>query len=187
MSLETGLEALKEEKYEEAVQLLESFCLSCPPSQVKAYIQAEMGLVKAYHHTGKYQKAIAICHKLANNKNVKVSQWAKQSLSMLYTPDGLEKLKEKGREALKQKRYEDAIKAFRAYCRSSIETTSPEYQQVQMWLVNAYKGNRQFEQASVVCDKLAESSDLMTQDWAKQEILAIKAAMSKRNATTPEI
>ena len=93
MSLQAGLEALKEGRHRDAVQILKDFSQYYTQPGSKDYIQAQMALVKAYHLAGETEKAIAIAQELAKNENSQVSNWAKQSLVSLTgikTPETIE-------------------------------------------------------------------------------------------------
>lgn len=84
MSLESGLAALKQERYKEAVQLLENFCHNCFDTRATEYMKAQMGLVKAYGGSGQTDRAIALCHELvATTENAQVRTWAEQALQTL--------------------------------------------------------------------------------------------------------
>jgi len=83
MSLQAGLEALKERRHRDAVQILKDFSQYYSQRGSKDYIQAQMALVKAYHLAGETEKAIAIAQELTKNENSQVSKWAKQSLVSL--------------------------------------------------------------------------------------------------------
>jgi Zn-dependent protease with chaperone function len=86
MSLQAGLEAVKQKRFQEAIELLEAFCLTCPDFQSKDYLSAQMGLVKAYQRTGQLEKAIATSRGLAASDNLQVSDWAQQTLQSLTYP-----------------------------------------------------------------------------------------------------
>ena len=83
MSLQTGLEALKQGRPQEAVQILENFCQYKATPGSKDYLQAQMILVKAYYRAGETQKASALCQKLANSQNSQLRSWAKKTLNSL--------------------------------------------------------------------------------------------------------
>ncbi|AOX04021.1 peptidase M48 [Moorena producens PAL-8-15-08-1] len=90
MSLENGLNALKQKRYAEAVQWLEDYCQYCQNSlgelsdhHSQEYSQAQAALVKAYSGNGENKKAIALCRKLENHPNSQVSNWAKKCLTTL--------------------------------------------------------------------------------------------------------
>jgi hypothetical protein len=80
MSLQAGLEALKQGNHREAVQLLKEFCQYYTQEGSKDHIQAQIGLVRGYHRLGETEQAIAVCQTLATNKNSQVSSWATQAL-----------------------------------------------------------------------------------------------------------
>ena len=69
MSLQSGLDALKQKHYQEAVKLLEQFCRDCVDGRVNAsgesdssdYLSAQMWLMKAYQGTGEIEKAKILC------------------------------------------------------------------------------------------------------------------------------
>jgi Zn-dependent protease with chaperone function len=81
--LQAGLEALKQQRYAEAVHLLESFCRNVENSQSKEYAQAQMSLVKAYQQNGQLTQAIALCQQLTSHENLQVQTWGQQALSSL--------------------------------------------------------------------------------------------------------
>ncbi|HEY9637836.1 MAG TPA: M48 family metalloprotease [Coleofasciculaceae cyanobacterium] len=83
MSLQAGLEALKEGRYRDAVQILKDFCQYYTQPGSKDYLRAQMGLVKAYHRLDDTEQAIALTQKLATNDNPQISSWAKQALQTL--------------------------------------------------------------------------------------------------------
>lgn len=76
MSLQAGLEALKQGQYQQAVEYLEQCCRDSTDTQ--ELLQAQMGLVKAYPKIGEYQKATAICQQLMTNSHDQVREWAEQ-------------------------------------------------------------------------------------------------------------
>lgn len=83
MSLQAGLEALKQGRYQDAVDFLEQFCLSCSDSRSKEYVQAQMSLVKAYHQLGQTDRAIALCHQLLASELPQARNWAEQTLEAI--------------------------------------------------------------------------------------------------------
>lgn len=83
MSLQAGIEAIKQKRYQEAINLLEKFCGQCLDDRSEDYLRGRMWLVAAYQKTNQNQKAIALCQQLSNSSNPKVSQWAKQTLESL--------------------------------------------------------------------------------------------------------
>ncbi|HEY9872339.1 MAG TPA: M48 family metalloprotease [Candidatus Obscuribacterales bacterium] len=83
MSLQAGLDALKQGRNQEAAQSLEEFCRSGVDSRSKEYLQAQMGLVKAYQRLGQTDKAIALCNHLAISEHSQVRDWAQQAINSL--------------------------------------------------------------------------------------------------------
>jgi Zn-dependent protease with chaperone function len=80
MSLQAGLEALKEGRHRDAIQILNDFSQYYSEPGSKEYLQAQMALVKAYHGAGDTEEAIALAQALSNHENPKVSNWAKEIL-----------------------------------------------------------------------------------------------------------
>src|SRR5919202_386455 len=85
MSLQAGLNAINEGRYRDAVQLLKDFCQYYSQRGSKEYVQAQMGLAKAYHRLGETEPAIAIAQELSIHKNPQISNWAIQVLTSLTT------------------------------------------------------------------------------------------------------
>ena len=83
MSLQAGLDALNEGRYRDAVQMLKDFCQYYSQQGSKGYIQAQVGLVKAYHRLGDTEQAIALAKDLSTNDNPQVSSWAINALNSL--------------------------------------------------------------------------------------------------------
>lgn len=83
MSLQAGLEALKEGRHRDAIQILKDFSQYYTEPGSKQYLQAQMALVKAYHYAGDTEEAIALAQVLSHNKDAKVSNWAKETLVSL--------------------------------------------------------------------------------------------------------
>ena len=82
MSLQAGLDALKQRQYQEAIDLLEEFCRNSDSSSSE-YVKAQMGLIKAYQRTGKIENAQVICRQLAESDNQQVREWAQQTQQTL--------------------------------------------------------------------------------------------------------
>ncbi len=78
--LEAGREAFQQERYIEAMKLIQEFCQRCTNPQTKDYLLAQMLLVKSYQKTGQLEAAISLCQKLINQTNPQVANWAKQTL-----------------------------------------------------------------------------------------------------------
>jgi len=90
MSLQAGLEALKQGNTRQGVQILKEFCQYYADPGSKQYLQAQVGLVKGYHRLGETQQAYALCQELATSKNSQIRCWAEQvlvTLSPTQTPE----------------------------------------------------------------------------------------------------
>lgn len=83
MSLQSGLEAYQQGRYEEAVELLEQFCHDCIEKSSPDFLTAQMWLVKAYQATGEKDKARVICNELIYNEKPEVRDWAQQARQVL--------------------------------------------------------------------------------------------------------
>lgn len=82
-ALQAALEALRQQRYAEAVMLLEEFCQAVPESQSQEILQAQMTLVKAYQQNRQLEPAIALCQQLTQSQNLQVQAWAGQALPRL--------------------------------------------------------------------------------------------------------
>jgi len=91
MSLQAGLDALKDGRHRDAVQILKEFCLYYSQHGSKEYIQAQMALLKAYHRLGETEQALTIAKALATHNNPQVSNWANQVLHSLISTQTPEK------------------------------------------------------------------------------------------------
>ena len=78
MSLQSGLDAAKQGRYQEAVQLLEQFCRNCADYSSSEYLTAQMWLLRAYQGTGEIEKAIILCQKLMMSENLQARSWAEK-------------------------------------------------------------------------------------------------------------
>ncbi|NJN09806.1 MAG: M48 family metalloprotease [Richelia sp. RM1_1_1] len=76
MSLQSGLDAVKEGRYQEAIPLLEEYCRNCAEQSSNEYCTAQMWLVRSYKATGATAKALIITQKLMQSEHEKVSDWA---------------------------------------------------------------------------------------------------------------
>jgi Zn-dependent protease with chaperone function len=83
MSLQSGLEAYQEKRYQEAVEFLEEFCRTCDDRTSSDYLTAQMWLVKAYRATGQNERAFELCNQLISCYNEEVRNWAQQALQTL--------------------------------------------------------------------------------------------------------
>lgn len=79
VSLEAGLEALRQERYSEAIDLLNAYCQTAKPTS-RDYWQAKMHLVKTYRQQGELQQAIDLCQQLLDHSNAQIQIWAQQEL-----------------------------------------------------------------------------------------------------------
>ncbi|MFM7368874.1 MAG: tetratricopeptide repeat protein, partial [Sphaerospermopsis kisseleviana] len=80
-SLEAGLAALKEGNYYAAITQLLPIANQAADSDIR--LQALVGLVMSYAHTGEISKAIALCRNLIDSDNSQVQEWAKVALEHL--------------------------------------------------------------------------------------------------------
>ncbi|MDF5715205.1 MAG: zinc metalloprotease HtpX [Rhizonema sp. NSF051] len=78
MSLQSGIEAVTQGRYQEAVQILEQFCRSCTDQSCSEYNSAQIWLVRAYQGTGEIGKATILCQKLMRSENLQARHWAEQ-------------------------------------------------------------------------------------------------------------
>lgn len=83
MSLQSGLDALKQKRYQEAVELLEQFCRNCVEHNSSDYLSAQMWLIKAYQATGEIEKAKILCQKLISSEDPQARSWAEQASQSL--------------------------------------------------------------------------------------------------------
>ena len=81
--LKAGIDALKHQRYPEAVQLLEAFCHQCQNRQTKEYFQAQMWLAKAYQGNDQLEDAIVLCQQLSSSENPQLQEWSAQALASL--------------------------------------------------------------------------------------------------------
>ncbi len=85
------------------------------------------------------------------------------------TPEAAAELLNNGNQALKVRRFADAVTALAAYCQG-VDPATKDYGQAQMWLVKAYKGNGQMDEAIALCQQLLASEKEYIKIWAKQYI-----------------
>ncbi|MEA5516489.1 zinc metalloprotease HtpX [Nodularia sp. UHCC 0506] len=79
MSLQSGLEAFQQGRYQEAVELLEQFSRNCVDHDSSDYLSAQMWLMKAYQGTGEIEKAKVLCQKLMVSENPQARKWAEKA------------------------------------------------------------------------------------------------------------
>ncbi|WP_013323123.1 M48 family metalloprotease [Gloeothece verrucosa] len=83
MLLQDGLTALREQRYSQAVELLEEFCTQAANANDPTLSQGQMALIKAYYSNGQTDKAIALAEELTHHLDSQVSQWAQEFLKGL--------------------------------------------------------------------------------------------------------
>ena len=77
-----GVEALKQERYADAVRSLEAACAQVEPNS-KDYFQGQMWLVRAYQQNGQLPQAIALCQQMGASPYPQVQAWAQRVLPQL--------------------------------------------------------------------------------------------------------
>lgn len=85
MSLQSGLEASKQGRYQEAVQKLEQFCRNCTDSNSSEFLTAQMWLIRSYQGTGQSEKALILSQRLMQSENSQVSSFAQQMHQQLIS------------------------------------------------------------------------------------------------------
>ncbi|KST67963.1 M48 family metalloprotease [Mastigocoleus testarum] len=93
LSLQSGLNALKQGDYQAAITILDGFI-----SQSTNYsdvLQATIGLAVAYSRTGEVSTAISLCEDLRESDNQEVREWANLSLKKLRAKRSKEQLTSK--------------------------------------------------------------------------------------------
>ncbi len=204
--LESGLGALQQGRFEDAVALLEHACAISGNPQSLETVRSQINLARAYERTREFDKARTICKSLVDHSDPKVKNWAQKALAALSqnsaeiasstnlqtssktataAPEELKQLLAVSSSALKQKNYAEAIQALEAYS-EQIDPQSADYTQAQVWLAKAYKGNQQTEEAIALCNQLKQSSDPMVQTWAQQFLVGL-AAVATLQAVAPEV
>ncbi|MBF2025688.1 MAG: M48 family metalloprotease [Oscillatoriales cyanobacterium C42_A2020_001] len=89
------------------------------------------------------------------------------------------------------RRFAEAVTALETYC-AGTEPTHKDYAQAQMWLVKAYKGNEQNQEAIALCQQLISHEKEYVQTWAKQFIqtlapgTVIETASETATSSEPE-
>ncbi|PIG92488.1 M48 family metalloprotease [Gloeocapsopsis sp. IPPAS B-1203] len=81
--LQTAIEAYQQQRYHEAVKILENYCNSSIDHNNKYYLQAQFWLIKAYQKSNQKQQAIALAKQLATHPNSEAQKWAKLALESL--------------------------------------------------------------------------------------------------------
>lgn len=179
MSLSDGLEALKQKRYTDAIAHLDRFLATSPSEDSREYYQAQTALVRAYHGSKQYDKAIALCRELVESANPTLGIWAQQSLDSLQKKANSGKnLLKTAKAAHKEKRYPEAIAALQTFLKAHPE--SPQCGQVRIMLVKAYKANKQIDNAISLCVQLLKHEDPLIQTWAQQAIGSLRAIKAKQ-------
>ena len=83
MSLQSALDAFKQGRYQEAIQLLQEFSRNCVDEISPGYLNAQMWLLKAYQATGEIEKARELCQQLMTSDNLEVRTWAEKAYPTL--------------------------------------------------------------------------------------------------------
>ena len=78
MSLQSGLEAAKKGRYQEAIQRLEQFCRNCNDTNSSEFLTAQMWLARSYQGAGQNEKALILCQRLMQSENSQVNSFAQQ-------------------------------------------------------------------------------------------------------------
>lgn len=78
MSLQSGLDAFQQGRYQEAVYLLEEFSQTSLELSSPDYLTAQMWLMKAYQKIGDIEQAKILWQKLINSDNPQMREWAEQ-------------------------------------------------------------------------------------------------------------
>jgi hypothetical protein len=84
--LASGLMALQQQQYQEAIGILEAFCHDCAAKaqlNSRDYLRAQMHLVTTYSQQGQPERALALCENLIQSSNAQVRIWAEQKLKSI--------------------------------------------------------------------------------------------------------
>ncbi|OKH29300.1 M48 family metalloprotease [Chroogloeocystis siderophila] len=79
--LQTAIEAYQQQRYHEAVEILENYCSSIDHNS-KYYLQVQFWLIKAYQKNQR-SRAIALARQLATHPHPEAQKWAKLALESL--------------------------------------------------------------------------------------------------------
>ncbi|WP_299403089.1 DUF3137 domain-containing protein [Acaryochloris sp. IP29b_bin.148] len=199
----SGLQALENQDYAEAVQRLEIYYQASPKPESLEHYQACKALVKAYEQVNEIDKALVLCEELAECKKPNIRSWAKRWQEKLankaaaaeeptdteidsndqtitpkaepLTPAAANQLLAEGRDALRNQQFAQAILVLQQFCQGS-DLLHPDYYQAQMWLATAYQKAGQLQQATSLGQTLAENPT--TQAWAEKflQSLSVLAA-----------
>lgn len=78
-----------------------------------------------------------------------------------------------GVNALKQKRYAEAVQALEAFCHSQATARSKDFFQAQMYLVKAYQDQGQIDQAIALCRQMTQAEHPQVCAWAERVLPTI--------------
>jgi Zn-dependent protease with chaperone function len=78
-----GKEALRQGRYSDAIQWLESFCQESANPLSPEVVQAQMGLARAYEHNGQADQAKTLYQHLRDQPNPQIQAWAEKALQQL--------------------------------------------------------------------------------------------------------
>lgn len=90
----------------------------------------------------------------------------------LLPTDRSAELLKTGNSALKTQRFADAVANLETYLKGT-DPANSNYAQAQMWLVKAYKGNDQLDEAIALCRHLVSHEKEYVHIWAKQYLLTM--------------
>ncbi len=84
-----------------------------------------------------------------------------------------------GKEALERGQYRQSVRDLEA-ARDLVSPVSREAGEVQIWLITAYQAANMLSEASALCEKLSNHSNLETRQQAKRLLYIIKAPKLSR-------
>jgi Zn-dependent protease with chaperone function len=146
LSLEAGLTALKQENYYAAITQL--IPVANILDQSNSCLQAQVGLVMAYAHTGEFEEAIAWCHNLIASENNQVKEWANRALEHLHKRQKRSQLK-KQRPNYTTITQQSTTRFNHNYPHTDLQTTNFHVSQGQKITTNAKSYWRQARRAKV--------------------------------------
>jgi Zn-dependent protease with chaperone function len=83
-----------------------------------------------------------------------------------------------GVNALKHKRYAEAVQALEAFCHSQATARSKDFFQAQMYLVKAYQDQGQIDQAIALCRQMIQAEHPQVRAWAERILPTIIPSVS---------
>ena len=214
MSFEAGLTAFKQNKFEDAIALLQEYCQECDAAgkvTSQKYMQAHTGIVKSYQQLHQLDKAIAHCQGLTNTKNTALGIWINRTLTKLeaaaeeaknqpetqatddtgkddakpsQASQDNELLLQQGLQAYKNMKRDRAIKLLEEYSQSCTKLTSRNYMTAQTTLVKAYREVKQYSKAIVLCEALSNSESFALKSWASKALPKLQEELAKTSTPT---